>query len=137
MLRRLSVVVLCVAGCMPSLSAATDVESLSAYTGEQLFARFCASCHGDKAYGDGPVAPALKVMVPDLSRVSARNGGRFPEERIRRVVDGRAMLPAHGNRFMPVWGYEFEAQAGADEPGRASAQRLIDRLVEYLRTIQQ
>lgn len=121
----------------PALHAA-ELDPLLAYTGPQLYQRFCASCHGPQAYGDGPVAPTLKVMVPDLTRIARRQqGGEFPEERIREIVDGRAVLPAHGLRDMPVWGYELEAQAPADQPGRAAAQSLIDRLVAYLRSIQQ
>ncbi|MBL8197397.1 MAG: c-type cytochrome [Chromatiales bacterium] len=121
----------------PAVHAA-ELDPLLSYTGPQLYQRFCASCHGPQAYGDGPVAPTLKVMVPDLTRIARRQqGGEFPEERIREIVDGRAVLPAHGLRDMPVWGYELEAQAPADQPGRAAAQGLIDRLVAYLRSIQQ
>ncbi|MEZ5561580.1 MAG: cytochrome c [Gammaproteobacteria bacterium] len=117
---------------------ATEFDPLLGYTGPQLYQRFCASCHGRQAYGDGPVAPTLKVMVPDLTRIARRQqGGEFPEQRIREIVDGRAVLPAHGLRDMPVWGYELEAQAPPDQPGRAAAQSLIDKLVAYLRSIQQ
>jgi mono/diheme cytochrome c family protein len=124
-------------GMVPAVHA-TELDSLLGYTGPQLYQRFCASCHGKQAYGDGPVAPTLKVMVPDLTRIARRQqGGEFPEQRIREIVDGRAVLPAHGLRDMPVWGYELEAQASADQPGRATAQSLIDKLVAYLRSIQQ
>lgn len=117
---------------------ATEFDPLLSYTGPQLYQRFCASCHGRQAYGDGPVAPTLKVMVPDLTRIVRRQpGGEFPEQRIREIVDGRAVLPAHGLRDMPVWGYELEAQAPPDQSGRAAAQSLIDKLVAYLRSIQQ
>lgn len=107
------------------------------YSGEQLYGRFCASCHGPAGRGDGPVAPTLKIVVPDLTGIAARNGGRFPQERIRGIVDGRAVIPAHGTRYMPVWGYELEAQAPDDQPGRAAAQTMIDRLVGYLESLQQ
>lgn len=106
------------------------------YSGEQLYSRFCASCHGPAGRGDGPVGPTLNIVVPDLTRIAARSGGRFPEERIREIVDGRAVIPAHGTRYMPVWGYELEAQAPEDQPGRAAAQTMIDRLVGYLQSLQ-
>jgi len=111
-------------------------QTLPEYNGEQLFQRFCASCHGRLAVGNGPVAPALSVPVPDLTLLSKRAGGTFPVERVLEVIDGRAVLPAHGTRVMPVWGYELEAQIPPDQPGRDIAQDLIDRLVEYLRSIQ-
>ena len=120
----------------PGLPAG-ELEPFMDYSGDQLFQRFCASCHGRAGYGDGPVAPSFKVIIPDLSRLSQRSGGRFPARRVLEIIDGRAVLPAHGTRPMPVWGYEFEAQVPPDEPGRAVAQALINRLVEHLRSMQQ
>lgn len=125
---------------LPAASQAADVDPFVDYTGGQLFGRFCASCHGPLGFGDGPVAPSIKVMIPDLTELSKRSGGRFPDERVREIIDGRAVLPAHGTRPMPVWGYELEARAGAgDAPGdhpRDTAQTLIDRLVDHLRSMQ-
>lgn len=119
----------------PALPA-SDLEPFMSYSGAQLFQRFCASCHGSSGYGDGPVAPSLKVLIPDLTGLAQRAGGHFPAQRVQEIIDGRAVLPAHGTRPMPVWGYEFEAQVPPDQPGRAKAQRLIDRLVDYLGSIQ-
>ncbi|MBL8201640.1 MAG: c-type cytochrome [Chromatiales bacterium] len=124
----------------PAASHAADPDPFADYSGAQLFGRFCASCHGSLGYGDGPVAPSLKVMIPDLTELSKRSGGRFPDERVREIIDGRAVLPAHGTRPMPVWGYELEARAGAgDVPAehpRDAAQTLINRLVDHLRSMQ-
>lgn len=130
------VALLAVAGA----SQAADIDPFTDYSGAQLFGRFCASCHGSLGFGDGPVAPTIRVMIPDLTELSKRSGGRFPDERVREIIDGRAVLPAHGSRPMPVWGYELEAQAGAgdtpvDHP-RDAAQTLIDRLVDHLRSMQ-
>lgn len=119
-----------------SAAAASELEPLLDYPAPQLYQRFCASCHGPLGAGDGPVAPVLKVMIPDLREISRRNRGTFPLERIREIVDGRAVLPAHGSRLMPVWGYELEAQAPPESAGRAAAQTLVDRLVGYLQDIQ-
>lgn len=125
---------------LPAVSPAADADPFLDYNGAELFGRFCASCHGARGQGDGPVAPSLKVMIPDLTELSRRSGGRFPADRVREIIDGRAVLPAHGTRMMPVWGYELEARAGAgDEPGahpRDSAQELIDRLVSHLQSMQ-
>lgn len=119
-----------------SAAVADELQPFMDYSGEQLFGRFCASCHGKSGQGDGPVAPSLKVMIPDLQELSKRFGGRFPQDRVREIIDGRAVLPPHGTRPMPVWGYEFEAQVPEEKPGRETAQNLIDRLVDYLRAIQ-
>ncbi len=111
-------------------------QPFTSYSGAELFQQFCASCHGPSGYGDGPVAPSLKVLVPDLTGLTLRAGGHFPAERVQKIIDGRAVLPAHGTRAMPVWGYEFEAQVPPDQPARATAQLLIDRLIDYLSSIQ-
>lgn len=118
-------------------AAAVPAEELSSYTGAQLYARFCASCHGLDGRGEGPVAPALKVAVPDLTRLIRREGDTFPTEQVRRIVDGRDIRAAHGARRMPVWGYEF-ATATISEPdaGAKEAAALIDRIIDHLRTMQ-
>ena len=131
-----NVVVLAALLAVSSVVQAGDLETFLDYNGDQLFQRFCASCHGKLGYGDGPVAPSIKVLIPDLTQLSKRASGRFPADRVREIIDGRAVLPAHGTRPMPVWGYELEAQVPPEQSGRAVAQGLIDRLVEHLRSIQ-
>lgn len=118
-------------------SAAVFAQDFSGHSGAQLFAQLCASCHGAQGRGDGPVAPTLKVEVPDLSRLVRHAGDPFPTEQVRRIVDGRAILAAHGARRMPVWGYEF-ATATASEPdaGAEMAATLVDRLVAHVATLQ-
>src|SRR5690606_16541448 len=78
--------------------------------------------------GEGPGAPSLNVLVPDLSRLAERNGGEFPAGDVRDVIDGRALVVAHGPRTMPVWGYEFWIEEGADIEAEAAARELIERL---------
>jgi len=115
---------------------AGSCETLSAYSGAQLFERFCTSCHGSRGEGDGPVAPFFKLTPPDLTRIAHRHGGEFPTEQVRKIIDGRSGLPPHGSRAMPVWGVEFLVAEGTTPEGRARAETLITRLVEYLRSIQ-
>jgi hypothetical protein len=68
------------------------------------------------------------VEVPDLTRLARRQGGRFPAEQLRRIIDGRTTLPPHGTRTMPVWGQAFSSEQ--------QANRLIDLLVQYLQSMQ-
>lgn len=105
-------------------------------TGAELFKEFCATCHGLGAHGDGPVALSLKRRVPDLTRIAERHGGEFPAEAVRRMIDGRSMPRAHGTIEMPVWGWEFYGYEGEDAARRQRVAELIDRLVEYLESIQ-
>ena len=118
-------------------SAAASADEFSAYTGRQLYERFCASCHGEAGFGDGPVAASLKVVVPDLTRMYQRNGARFPEERVRKIIDGRQLYPVHGTRYMPVWGQELWVEEGADAKAEANVGKIVDKLVDYLHSIQQ
>jgi mono/diheme cytochrome c family protein len=104
--------------------------------GERLYRTSCAGCHGNDARGNGPVAQFLTVAVPDLTRIAARRGGQFPADEIYRIVDGQADLAAHGPRHMPVWGYEFFGDEPDDEAAHAEASARIERLVNYLRSIQ-
>lgn len=123
---------LCTLACSTALA-----EPFVNDPGPQLYARFCASCHGAGGFGDGPVAPALKVYVPDLTRLARRSGNAFPEERVRRIIDGRDTYPVHGTRYMPVWGYEFRAAVGPEADEDDPTRHMIDRLVEHLRSMQQ
>ncbi len=104
--------------------------------GVELYQTFCASCHGQQARGNGPVARSLKVKPSDLTRIARRHDGQFPVELVTRMIDGREFRTAHGTRDMPVWGQEFYGVPGDDPDRRARSDELIARMVEYLRTLQ-
>ena len=114
---------------------AFDAVSLADYSGAELFERFCASCHGVSGRGDGPVASGLRTTVPDLTAI-ARRYGEFPAARIRETIDGRGLIDAHGSRAMPVWGYEFWMEEGADVVAEREMRDVITRLVEHIRSLQ-
>ena len=106
------------------------------FSGAELYQQFCASCHGARAFGDGPAAAPLKTAPPDLTLIAKRHGGRFPRQRIHRIIDGQSMPAAHGSRDMPVWGWQFYGRDREDPAQRQRANELIERLVDYLRSIQ-
>src|SRR5512139_1134767 len=121
---------------LAGVAMAFDAVTLGDYSGEELYLRFCASCHGSQALGDGPVSRSLNVAVPDLTRIASRHGG-FPTALIRDVIDGRGIdKRAHGTREMPVWGYEFWIEEGADVDAQKASREAINKLVEHLRSIQ-
>lgn len=112
-------------------------RELTQMSGVEMYESLCASCHGASGEGDGPVAPLIKIHVPDLTRIAHRQGGEFPAEDVHRTIDGRFERPAHGPRDMPVWGWQFYRSESMNDPAeRARVDALIDRLVDYLRTIQ-
>jgi mono/diheme cytochrome c family protein len=117
-------------------AAAFDAVTLDDYSGAELFDRFCTSCHGSEARGDGPVSRSLNTAVPDLTMIGVRYG-EFPAMLIRDVIDGRGVdLHAHGTRTMPVWGYEFWVDEGGDVTAQRAVRNAINRIVEHLRSVQ-
>jgi mono/diheme cytochrome c family protein len=132
-----------VLGCGGALSAAAvpvrtgaqiPVQNTAQMTeGRELFNRHCASCHGVTGAGNGPAAAAMRRSPPDITALTLANGGMFPVERVRRIVDGRD-VEAHGNREMPVWGDIFKAVPG----GRSeeAVRTRIRSILKYLMSIQ-
>ena len=126
------------AAAISSSCASSSRESLPPHgeSGAELYQLNCASCHGVAGRGDGPVAKSMTIAVPDLTRIAERHGGRFPREDVVRIIDGLSPLAAHGSRQMPVWGYEFFDPRLDDEAASALANERVDRLVEYLDSMQ-
>lgn len=118
---------------MPVAAFAQD-----AATGAAIYLGHCATCHGLAAEGGGPMAPALILQPPDLTALSARNGGRFPYSRVIARIDGRDPLVAHGSP-MPVYGDFFEGANATikDEDGRPilTSEPVAD-LIAWLESIQ-
>ncbi len=59
--------------------------------GRTLYMRNCAACHGIKADGNGPAAPALTTKAPDLRFLSARYGNPLPQDQIARALSTGAL----------------------------------------------
>lgn len=106
------------------------------FSGEELFMRYCAACHGTDARGTGPVARTMSKVVPDLTVLARSAGGEFPAMAIREAIDGRSMAVSHGTRQMPVWGYEFWVEEGADIVAERKAREMINLIVAYVESIQ-
>ena len=108
----------------------------AAMSGEDLYRRFCASCHGVEGRGDGPVAASLRVEVPDLTRTASRARDTDPRERVVRIIDGRYIVGAHGTRLMPVWGEDLARLEIGNPDAERSAQIIIGRLADYVSSLQ-
>ena len=113
-----------------------QAQAFEQYSGEETFQRFCASCHGESGQGDGPVAAGLKISVPDLTLLAERYGDEFPDSALRKIIDGREIVIVHGTRYMPVWGYEFWLEEGADEAAQRNVETIVENLIAYLESIQ-
>lgn len=132
---------LVVAGGFALLTACATTEAPERgprqLSGVEMYEQLCSSCHGVSGRGDGPVSSLIRINVPDLTRIAQRDGGEFPTEDVRRTIDGRWDRRAHGARDMPVWGWQFyDSSSTNDAQERAQVDSMINRLVEYLRSIQ-
>jgi len=105
-------------------------------SGERLYIRYCAVCHGRSGRGDGPFRGILNTPPADLTEIAARRGGRFPDDEIAAFVDGRFVPPGHGTREMPVWGRWLGKPLAEGETSDEAVRGEILALLEYLKSIQ-
>lgn len=108
--------------------------------GEAEYLNSCAACHGGRGIGNGPLAPALVTRPADLTELTKKNGGEFPYYRVFAVIDGRYVVPGHGDRDMPVWGRQFieeDARTFGPLGGEIVTTDRIHALAEYIATLQQ
>ena len=116
-----------------SASAAWAADDI----GHTLYATHCAACHGDDGKGEPAAAKILEMDAGDLSTLTEANGGEFPWEYVRRIVDGRDGPGPHvvkGKR-MPAWGRLLQEGDTAESRDAVAASR-IDALVDYVRRMQ-
>lgn len=116
-------------------SGSQERRESRAEAGGRTYRAYCASCHGASATGNGPMAQVLKERPADLTRISERNGGAFPEGRIAAIIDGRLEIHGHGPGSMPVWGLTFR-ESGRDTDQETEVRERIKDLVAYLESIQ-
>ena len=105
----------------------------AAKKGELTYVRYCVSCHGKDAKGDGPLANDLRVPVPDLTMVSARSGGNYPYDRVVRIIQSGETVRGHGTADMPAWGDAFKKTKGTET---GTVEAAIRNLAKYLRSLQ-
>ncbi|WP_342587254.1 c-type cytochrome [Mesorhizobium helmanticense] len=107
--------------------------------GEAEYLNSCAVCHGVDGKGDGPLRDLLIKRPADLTHLAERNGGTFPYSRVFATIDGRYAIPSHGNREMPVWGYQFledDAKTYGPTGGEVVTTERIHNLAGYIETLQ-
>lgn len=113
------------------------MKHVSAYSGESMYANYCAVCHGSNGMGNGPAVKALKIRPADLTRLTRQNHGKFPETRVYNVIRGDSNAPAtHGAKDMPLWGALF-AESSGEIPPDAEVHQRIRNLTKYVASLQQ
>jgi mono/diheme cytochrome c family protein len=109
--------------------------------GQEEFRMHCAACHGLSGLGDGPIGQSLKTPAPNLALITQRNGGLFPFQRIYEIIEGSAVVSAHGSRDMPLWGDRYRRDAKPVTPDQVDiTNQLVEgrilSLVYYIGTLQ-
>ena len=132
MITRLGAVVLAAAFSMG--------PAFSDEAGKEEYINACASCHGEAAAGDGPLADLMTVPVPALTGLSAANDGKFPMLDVIHTIDGRQGTRGHGYP-MPVWGKRFSTDNSSDYWSgygqEANVRGRILSIALYLESIQE
>lgn len=123
-------------------AAALD-EAAQIKLGEIEYMANCASCHGLRGKGDGPVAEVLTTKPSDLTQITERYSGTFPADEIYRAINGQEMINPHGSREMPVWGpryWQVASDQATSVPHDVDMQALvhgrITALVQYIESLQ-
>ena len=106
-------------------------------TGQVLYLRHCAACHGVAGKGDGPVAASLQTRPSDLTAIARKSGGRFDAARVMRVIYGQRVVAEHGTREMPVWGAVFAEQHEGERHAAYTVLLHGRSLTDYVRSIQE
>ena len=129
---RFALVAAC-ASALATTNGAAQSQGKTTFSGAGLFASYCATCHGERALGDGPLAAMLRKRPANLTLLARSNGGVFSPEMVAQIIDGRKPLAGHGGGDMPAWGDAFARSA----EGTEGIPDKIRALVIYLETIQQ
>lgn len=102
-------------------------------SGLQLYKRYCAVCHGNDLKGNGPVSPEFKNPPADLTELSQRHNGEFPDAYVEDILRNGVKKTAHGNTEMPVWGPVFGSTSGTN-PQLVNTR--IVNLTNYIKSLQ-
>jgi mono/diheme cytochrome c family protein len=100
-------------------------------SGKDMFAHYCAACHGPGGKGDGPAASSFKKAPRDLTRLAHDNGGKYPSAHVTTILSLEECC-VHGSKVMPVWGplLSSVSRSGAEMHLR------ISNLVKYIESLQ-
>jgi mono/diheme cytochrome c family protein len=109
-----------------------DAAKQTIAKGRVVYVRYCVSCHGKDARGDGSLAKDLSVPVPDLTTLALRSGGVYPQDRVVRIITKGNEVRGHGTEDMPAWGPAFNRTDGIE----AAVDEAIRDLARYLGSVQ-
>lgn len=119
---------------LPDLARAQDDDDY--HLGLLEYDLACLPCHGKFGAGDGPLAAELGTPPSDLTQIAAANGGVFPARRVFEIIDGRALVEAHNQRDMPVWGDRYRRDVGEGQSWFEVEHLAVDRIEALVRFVE-
>lgn len=129
----ISFLLACSAGFAQNIKQ-TPVQMTSPASGVEMFKAYCAACHGVDGTGNGPAAAAMKKTPSNLTQLTQKNGGKYPELVVYEVIKGDTALQSHGSNDMPIWGQVFKESVSHGE--QTDVQMRIANLTSYIKTLQ-
>jgi len=102
-----------------------------ATSGEEMYASYCADCHGRDGRGFVKARPPLAT---DLTTLAKKNNGRFPYAMVRDAIRGEYHGAVYGPGEMPPWGVLFQYVGSGS---KAEVEVRINKLTDFIRTLQQ
>jgi mono/diheme cytochrome c family protein len=103
-------------------------------SGEAMYKQYCAACHGPGGKGGGPATFMLKTPPSDLTRLTARNMGKFPREYVETILRFGPGTPAHGSSDMPTWGTIFQM---IDKNNESAVRQRIKNITDFIASLQE
>jgi mono/diheme cytochrome c family protein len=104
--------------------------------GKQMYASYCANCHGMDGRGHGATAASLQTPPADLTVLSRDNHGVYPARHVEAVLQHGVETPGHGSKIMPVWGPVLDNLDRLNSPNNDIAALRINNLMRYVETLQ-
>lgn len=105
--------------------------------GKERYMKYCATCHGPSATGDGIAAPTFVKKPTNLTLLAKESGGKFPTMKVLSIVKGETPIAAHGTREMPVWTEILGQPLEGDMYKQEDTELKILPIAQYLESIQQ
>ncbi len=117
------------------VAACANGDMPEAQEGERLFADNCTACHDYRGTGSPQLIGGQ--AAPDLTRISARNGGEFPVAQVLSQIDGYGRGKV-STEVMPEFGLLLQGELVPIEVDGTltPTPRPLAALLAYLESIQ-